>query len=59
MKNFYYKYRFKLFKFSNFENPSPNFADPSNPILFNLLNFKIQYKFLILNVRKFIPYIKS
>ncbi len=39
------KFRFKLVKFSNFEIPSPNLADPSSCIAFILINFKIHYCF--------------
>jgi hypothetical protein len=42
---FYSKLRLKIFKFSNFEAPSPNFPAPSAPISLSLINLKIQYDF--------------
>ncbi len=38
-ENFYDKFTFKVVKFYNFENPSPNFSVPSEPILLFLLKF--------------------
>jgi hypothetical protein len=42
---FYLKSRFKIVKFSNLETPSPNFPDPSSPILLYLIILKIHYEF--------------
>ncbi len=39
-ENFYWKFRIKVVKFSNFETPSPNFSAPSVPISFPLINLK-------------------
>ncbi len=38
MNIYYMKFRFKLVKFINLEMLSPNFAAPSAPILFSLIN---------------------
>ena len=47
-ENFYFKLRLRVVKFSNFEIPSPNFPAPSEPILFDLINLKIQNDFRFL-----------
>jgi hypothetical protein len=44
-QEFYLNSRFNLFKYSNFEIPSPNFAAPSAHILMPLINLKIQDEF--------------
>ncbi len=43
------KFISKLVKNTNYETPSPNFAIPSSPILFSLINFKFEshFKFFI------------
>jgi hypothetical protein len=53
-ENFYQIFRFRLDKFSNFETPSPNYAAPTSPILFPLINFNFQYGFSF-----FIPIINN
>ncbi len=38
-ENIYEKFRFKVFKFNNFETLSTKFDAPSSPILIPLINF--------------------
>ncbi len=40
--NFYLRFKFKSFKFTNFEIPSPIFAAPSAPISLWLIYFNLQ-----------------
>jgi hypothetical protein len=46
---YYYKFRIKIFKLSNFETPSANYANPFDPIPFKLKNYNNQYRKIFFN----------